>query len=164
MAETLNYAGAGRCYQDVNTPENCAEYGRSYTFAEAIAGQTTSSPTDNPSTVVGLCPAGSHLPSAAEWNVLLSFVGSGSSAKLRAQGLLVNGVAGTDTFGFNWMLQGSYVGHWQLSYGLWSSSYDGVTYSYSEDAVWGSNEVTCDTRYDLWHIYPDAAEIRCVLN
>jgi hypothetical protein len=74
MAENLNYDVPGNatdvCYQ--NNDDNCVTYGRLYNWATAMGGSASS--TANPSGVQGVCPAGWHLPSSAEWNVLMKFV------------------------------------------------------------------------------------------
>jgi len=69
MAENLNYATKGSvCYE--NKEENCAKYGRLYTWNDAISA----------------CPAGWHLPLDDEWATLENFVGGKDIAckKLRA--------------------------------------------------------------------------------
>jgi hypothetical protein len=51
MAENLNFAAEGSlCYE--NNSENCEEYGRLYTWGQAMSS----------------CPKGWHLPSETEWN------------------------------------------------------------------------------------------------
>jgi uncharacterized protein (TIGR02145 family) len=84
MARNLNFAGAlgttGVCYG--NDQGNCGFYGHLYTWAEAMNGASSSA--SSPSGVQGVCPVGWHFPSGAEWNSLISFVGSstaGSSLK-----------------------------------------------------------------------------------
>lgn len=59
MAENLNYAGAGVCFEDV--AQNCETMGRLYSVAEA-----TGLPTDDTTPVQGLCPKGWHVPSREE--------------------------------------------------------------------------------------------------
>jgi uncharacterized protein (TIGR02145 family) len=57
MAENLNYSADGsKCYGD--DPANCAKYGRLYNWATAMT----------------VCPIGWHLPSDAEWGILMQFV------------------------------------------------------------------------------------------
>ncbi len=50
-----------------------AEYGCLYNWWAAMNGETTSDA--NPSGVQGICPAGWHLPSDAEWTKLTSYLG-----------------------------------------------------------------------------------------
>jgi uncharacterized protein (TIGR02145 family) len=80
MAENLNYDATGsRCVGTsgtsgvlVSSGGRCDTYGRLYNWNTAMAGTTTSSA--NPSGRRGVCPAGWHLPSDAEWDVLYRFV------------------------------------------------------------------------------------------
>jgi len=58
MAENLNYnANGSKCYD--NSESNCQKYGRLYDWLTAIES----------------CPVGWHLPSNAEWQVLVDFAG-----------------------------------------------------------------------------------------
>jgi uncharacterized protein (TIGR02145 family) len=75
MAENLNYDTANGmgswCYE--NSPDSCAKYGRLYDWNTAMGGMTSTSA--NPSNVQGACPAGWHLPSEVEWDVLITEIG-----------------------------------------------------------------------------------------
>ena len=62
MAENLNYAGNGVCYE--NEHNNCGKWGRLYTWDEAQ----------------NACPEGWHLPSKAEWKTLMDAVGGEDKA------------------------------------------------------------------------------------
>jgi uncharacterized protein (TIGR02145 family) len=103
MAENLNYDvpdnATDVCYQ--NDAANCVTYGRLYNWATAMAGSTSSAA--NPSGRQGVCPAGWHLPSDAEWTALTTFVGGESTAgtKLKANSSLWRTNTGTDDFGFS---------------------------------------------------------------
>jgi len=90
MAENLNYNASGsKCYDDQES--KCQKYGRLYNWATAKTA----------------CPKGWHLPSGAEWNVLMKFVNPNCSnnrscdnagTKLKAtSGWNING---QDTYGF----------------------------------------------------------------
>jgi len=97
MAENLNYAANGsKCYE--NYEINCQIYGRLYNWNTARKS----------------CPKGWHLPSNAEWKVLMkevnpscsndriSCVGAGTKLKARAW-YTYNGdreIANTDEYGF----------------------------------------------------------------
>jgi len=61
-------------------------YGRLYTEAAARNGEAPS--TANPSQVRGICPCGWHLPSDAEWQQLVDFLGGPvvAGGKLKARG------------------------------------------------------------------------------
>ena len=80
MAENLNYASArSNCYND--EASNCTKYGRLYTWNAAMdsaglwstngkgCGYAKYCKIKEP--VRGVCPSGWHLPSEAEWSVLL---------------------------------------------------------------------------------------------
>ena len=103
MAENLNYEAAGSCYDD--KPENCEKYGSLY-------GRNFSD-----------CPAGWHLPSKEEYEVLIKTVPGDAGKKLKAKsgwndddGKPING---TDDFGFSALPGGDGSGGW------WTASSDG---------------------------------------
>jgi uncharacterized protein (TIGR02145 family) len=52
--------------------ENYQNYGVLYNWSAAMAGSSSSSA--NPSDVQGVCPAGWHVPSDAEWTQLVDYV------------------------------------------------------------------------------------------
>ena len=66
--------------------DNYTTYGVLYNWTAAMNGAASSSA--NPSSVQGVCPAGWHLPSDAEWTQLIDFLGGGSIAggKLKETG------------------------------------------------------------------------------
>ena len=86
MAQNLNYETENSdCFND--RAVNCAEYGRLYTWNEAMK----------------VCPAGYHLPDTVEWKTLFAIMGGQAVAgkSLKSQtGWLGNG-NGMDSFGFN---------------------------------------------------------------
>jgi len=79
MAENLNFSG-GKCYN--NKPANCQKYGMLYDWLTAM----------------NACPAGWHLPSIDEWNVLIQNVEDNPGTKLKA--------SGKNDFGFSALLGG----------------------------------------------------------
>jgi len=130
MAENLNYnAPNSKCYGDNtggDSQGNCVIYGRLYNWATAKV----------------VCPSGWHLPSYAEWNVLITSVGGTSTAgtKLKTVSGWYTGsgyIAGSDYYGFS-ALPGGYgfsVGGFDVggSGGLWwSSSEDDSGSAYDE--------------------------------
>jgi uncharacterized protein (TIGR02145 family) len=157
MAENLNYKASGsKCgtatgsITDDNT-EYCNTYGRLYNWATAMNGSASSSA--NPSGRQGVCPAGWHLPSDAEWDVLVQYVdpdwtsnssgGNVAGTKLKAKSGWNSNGNGMDEFGFS-ALPGGYggssgtfysvglIGHW------WSTTeYDATNaydrYMYNSD-------------------------------
>ncbi len=130
MAENLNCDVKGsKCYND--DPANCAKYGRLYDWTTAMNGSASS--TSVPSGVQGVCPKGWHLPSKAEWEVLITAVGGSSTAgsKLKAKNDWNNDGNGTDDHDFS-ALPGGGGGssgsfHTAGNYGGWwaASEYEG---------------------------------------
>ncbi len=72
MAQNLNYATAGSITND-NDPQYAAKYGRLYHWSELMEGASSS--TANPSGVRGICPKEWHIPSQAEFDQLINFLG-----------------------------------------------------------------------------------------
>jgi len=91
MAENLNCVGedavnpVGKCYN--NDPLNCNIYGRLYDW----------------STAKWICPSGWHLPTDAEWDILVNYAGGSDAAgtKLKAKSGWNNNGNGTDNYGFS---------------------------------------------------------------
>jgi len=144
MAENLNYNASGSvCYN--NSDDNCANYGRLYNWSTAMNGASSSSL--SPSGVQGVCPAGWHLPSDAEWGALMRFVnpncsvtgscaGAGTKLKSSTGWNSYSGVpAGTDEHGFSALpggignsggnfLDAGYFGNW------WSATEFNASYAW----------------------------------
>jgi len=146
MAENLNYnASNSRCYNDYTGGDrqgNCAKYGRLYNWATAMdidASCNTSTISTCGATVSskhkGICPVGWHIPSNADWNVLMKSIDPSCSdnndcasagTKLKATSYWNSFNVGTDNYGFTALLGGSgysdgsfrFVG----DYGLWWSA------------------------------------------
>jgi len=127
MAENLNYNASGsKCYD--NNSANCNKYGRLYNWSTAM-GDANSSGTI-PSGVQGVCPVGWHLPSDAEWQILVDYAGSNNitgggsdiaGTKLKSS----TGWNGTDDFGFSALpggLGNSSGFHYAGRYGNWWSA------------------------------------------
>ena len=110
IAENLNYNASGsRCYGDNtggDSQGNCAKYGRLYDWATAMALDASCNSSSCASQVQakhrGVCPAGWHIPSDAEWDVLMTVVGGSSTAgrHLKATNGWNNDGNGLDTYGF----------------------------------------------------------------
>ena len=128
MAENLNYkAHQSFCYED--DPANCDKYGRLYMWAAAMDSAAVFSEGGKGCgegeichpvyPVRGVCPAGWHLPSDAEWDALKRFVAGslfggvtypvGYTLK-SASGWEENG-NGSDAFGFEALPAGRHYGH-----------------------------------------------------
>jgi len=135
LARNLNYNVSGSlCYGDNtggDSQNSCSAYGRLYDWATALdidvacntatlanCGATLNTPHK------GICPAGWHIPSDAEWDVLTAAVGgtgsgnrTGAATPLKAtSGWNASGiyVAGTDSYGFS-ALPGGYYDYWEAS-------------------------------------------------
>jgi len=88
MAENLNFSahveGDSWCYN--NTPDNCAEYGRLYTWNAAMTA----------------CPVGWNLPTNDDWsNLVFSAGGSVAGTKLKSSSSGWSDWGGTDDFDFS---------------------------------------------------------------
>lgn len=110
MGENLRYVSPGsRCYGDVTS--QCNIYGRLYEWTAIMNGGGFTNA--NPSNVRGLCPAGWHVPSLSEWDVLLTRFGGRNAAGLaliQAAGwTFVEGTA-TNASGMNILAAGGYGG------------------------------------------------------
>jgi uncharacterized protein (TIGR02145 family) len=153
MAENLNLkTESSSCYNDF--AENCAKYGRLYTWAAAMDSVgtwtangkgcglgSTCSPTDP---VRGVCPSGWHLPTSAEWNILFTEVGGDSVAAkvLKSASGWDDSGNGTDDFGFS-ALPAGYS--------------NGGTYSHngSRASFWSSSEYES---YRSYYVYMEKDE------
>jgi uncharacterized protein (TIGR02145 family) len=141
MAENLNYDVAGsKCYG--NDPANCAKYGRLYDWATAM-GLPSSCNSNTCSSQInakhrGICPSGWHIPSDAEWDVLMTAVGGSSIAgtKLKATSGWNSGSNGTNEFGFAALPGG---------YGDSDGSFDGVGYG---SFWWSASEGISNRAYN----------------
>jgi uncharacterized protein (TIGR02145 family) len=109
MAENLNYDVTGsKCGNEARgwiteDTADCDKYGRLYNWSTAMNGASSSNL--SPSGVQGVCPAGWHLPSNAEWTTLTDFVGGASTAgtKLKSSQYWEYygpSYTGTDDYGF----------------------------------------------------------------
>ncbi len=67
------YGYEGTNLEDAKSTANYSTYGVLYNWPAAMAGSDGS--TANPSGVRGVCPAGWHLPSDAEWTELFDYLG-----------------------------------------------------------------------------------------
>ena len=120
-----------KCYD--NDEANCTKYGRLYDWATAMGLASSCNSTSCSSQIQskhnGICPSGWHLPSDAEWNVLVNYTGGSSTAgsKLKAEsGWDSNG---TDDYGFS-ALPG---GHLNRDGSFSSVGYHGIWWSATED-------------------------------
>jgi len=113
MAENLNYNVTGsKCYNNI---DNCTKHGRLYDWATAMALPSSCKSNYCSSQInakhKGICPTGWHIPSDADWNVLMKFVNpscidnaytcAGARTKLKATNGWNNNGNGEDKFGFS---------------------------------------------------------------
>jgi len=167
MAENLNYAYTSVPYKykgtnDVYTSDstswcnnndasNCTKYGRLYTWAAAMDSTRTWSfngrgcgygKTCSPTYPVrGICPAGWHLPTRAEFETLFTSVGGKSSAGTMLKSTSGWTWNGSDTYSFSALPSGS-----RFSYGVFSNE---VAY------FWSSTEFHSDDAYFMCMNYYD---------
>ena len=130
MAENLNYAEAGCCYDD--TEENCTLYGRLYSNEELLQGTITSN--ENPSGIQGICPAGWHVPSLAEFRDLRTYLEMQGPfvEELLKEKIIING---TEVQRFN-ALYGGEKGRLNIFRGESFQAYFGSTTINIDDNLW----------------------------
>jgi uncharacterized protein (TIGR02145 family) len=120
MTQDLNYDIPGNssdvCYE--NNAENCANYGRLYTFADAK----------------NVCPPGWDLPKKNEWQMLIDNVGGLEVAgeKLKANNTTNNKWNGTNDYNFNALPAGLQYANGTFGYinnkGIWWGSSGNTEY------------------------------------
>jgi len=113
MAQNLNYeAKDSKCYgengkvtlSNAEIQANCDKYGRLYLWATAMACVNSSCVSQISAKHRGVCPAGWHIPSKAEWQELVDLAGGDKVAgkKLKATiGWSYPRDGGTDDYGFS---------------------------------------------------------------
>jgi len=111
MAENLNYDvpddTTDVCYD--NKADHCEKYGRLYSWYTAIDGIFSSSTV--PSGIQGVCPAGWHVPSNAEWSILENHAGGANEAAVKLKPPTAWYYDhGTDRYGFSALPGGSCCG------------------------------------------------------
>lgn len=120
MAKNLNYAptaDSSWCYNNLET--NCATYGRLYSWSTAMAVDLVYDSTAWGGSDVlhqGICPAGWHVPSYAEWVTLVDYaIANGASTaaepndNLKANSTLWAANTGVDTYAFAALPSGYYL-------------------------------------------------------
>ncbi len=116
------------CYNDL--PANCDTYGGLYMWDEAMQYVTTEG-------AQGICPDGWHMPTEAEVQTLITFVGNDGNALKREDQGSGDG-QGTNTSGFSALLTGGkeYSGGYYSGLGEWGSIYIGKDGSCGYDCVY----------------------------
>jgi len=160
----LNYDVEGsRCYGD--NEANCVVYGRLYDWATAMALDTSCNMGSCASEIgtkhQGVCPGGWHIPSNADWNVLMKFVNPSCSDnseckyagdKLRASSGWNNMSTGKDDYGFSALPSG---------YGSYRNDGNvGFLMGNKEGLWWSTSEYTenFNSAY-YWFISDDSGDI-----
>ncbi len=143
----------GFWYYPSNNSANATTLGLLYNWAALMRGAVSSD--ENPSDVQGICPAGWHVPSDAEWTELTDFVGSqsdytcggysGNIAKALASKTgwmnfssnctVGNNSADNDATGFGMVPAGYYSGSFNAS----TTAYCASATEYSENYVYNRN-------------------------
>ncbi len=139
------------CYNNVET--QCDVYGGLYQWAEMVqyyngATNTTSWNPAPQGMVQGLCPAGWHLPSDAEWATLIAQLGgdlvAGDALKEAGETHWAEGNTGTNTSNFT-----ALAGGLRMGTGLFGDqSYMGY--------FWASSEVTSTESWYLYLLFNDS--------
>lgn len=149
IAENLNYIpsdSSSRCYGGKD--ENCVIYGRLYNWNSAVVA----------------CPAGSHLPSSEEWQIMEKYVltlGQVGPLLKSTQGWGSGG--GSDSLGFQALPGGAYDGieyYYQGTWGYWWTASEVNVYS-------GYVKSLSELSTDLHDGIDDKAvfnSVRCVVN
>ncbi|MDQ7816740.1 MAG: FISUMP domain-containing protein [Melioribacteraceae bacterium] len=132
------------CYD--NNPGNCNTYGGFYQWAEAVQYKNGATNTTFPSpsfsgNVQGICPPGWHLPTIAEFQVLIGSVGNDGN-KLKAVGQGSGEGVGTNTTGFSALMTGirnsnGIFSDFSNATVYWSST-QGSNYDGASDIILGS--------------------------
>ncbi|NLB63101.1 MAG: hypothetical protein GX801_03215, partial [Fibrobacter sp.] len=78
------------------------------------------------------CPAGWHLPTEEEWNILYNYIGSGAKDKLKSDNLWDGYANGTDDYGFSALPGGYYIVE-RSGYGIFG-------YEFQDARWWGGTE------------------------
>lgn len=158
------YDYEGTDVEEAKNEENYTTYGVLYNWTAAMAGSASSNA--NPSTVQGVCPTGWHLPSEAEWDQLIDYLGGVyvAGGKLKEIGLMNwqdPNAGATNEAGFK-ALPGGYSG-WSTfeelgSQGFWwSATENSSEFSWSSEMNYDDDGVNVQGNYKQL-----AYSVRCV--
>lgn len=161
----------GTDVSEAKATDNYATYGVLYNWPAAMVGSATSA--TNPSGVQGVCPAGWHLPSDAEWKELINYLGGESVAggKLKETGTThwaSPNTGATNESGFT-ALPGGFFDNNKFDfdsgrdYGFWWSTTEYIPeLSLSERYLFNYRMNNYDSNVDRRYIYGDGLSVRCV--
>jgi uncharacterized protein (TIGR02145 family) len=153
------------CFE--NSTTNCDVYGGLYLWNEMMQYVTTPG-------VQGICPAGWHLPTNAEWTVLTTFLGGESVAggKIKSTGTFEAGTGlwrdpnyeATNSSGFTALpggFRGSDVNFHSLGYDayIWSSTEDGTGNAFNQSLYFNYADI-----FLFSFTKEDGFSVRCVKN
>lgn len=173
MAENLNFdTDSSFCTKD--SVRYCDKYGRLYVWGTAVDNRgkwsanckycddTKTCPMIEP--VRGVCPAGWHLPSKAEWDTLYTAVGGESTAGkvLKSLSGWYKDGNGTDDFGFSVLPAGYGAGnmaYYRETYDayFWASTDGGSSNAYSRELNWDRDSADRDGNYKYY-----GYSVRCI--
>lgn len=175
MAENLHYESSESW---VN--ENHPEYGRYYSWSAAVGQTSNQCGTTNCSNTEGkqgVCPDGWHVPKNSDFSMLISTVGSTTTAggllksddgwNKAKDGSAYNDGAGTNTYGFNAKSTGQYdivpsrFSNTGYSTFIWSSSQGTTPATQASSLILRSTENTA-TVYTSFSKTEFAASVRCI--
>jgi uncharacterized protein (TIGR02145 family) len=176
MAENLNYAvDSSWCYE--NSADSCAKYGRLYQWASAMALPVAYNDAlwgGSDANHQGVCPAGWHLPTNAEWTVLGNAVGGENVAgtALKSTSGWNEGGNGTDAYGFSALPAGCRYGDGFFNdvgdyAGFWSASEDGTGLAYNLNLDYSARMYTDTDERNDYGSGDDghyALSVRCLKN
>lgn len=159
------YGYDGTNVADAKATDNYATYGVLYNWTAAMDGEASS--TTNPSGIQGVCPAGWHLPSDAEWTELTDYLGetTGAGGKLKETGTThwaSPNKGATNETGFTALPGGyrnpngpfvsiGYLGYW------WSATEYGAADAWYRDMLYDFSHV-----YRSGHYKEAGISVRCV--
>src|SRR5690554_1489570 len=132
------YGYDGTNVADAKATGNYATYGVLYNWTAAMDGEASS--TTNPSGIQGVCPAGWHLPSEAEWAELTNYLGGTVLAgdKLKETGTThwnTRNIGATNETGFTALPGGTRYGNGTF-YGIGGSGYWWSATEYDATNAW----------------------------
>lgn len=163
------YGYEGIDVSEAKATENYKTYGVLYNWPAAMAEKATSN--ENPSGVQGVCPAGWHLPSRAEFVQLTDFFGGFgvTAGKLKEAGTMhweSTNVGITNEFNFTALPGGQKI----LEKGFVEIKTDGHWWTTTQDANWTHNAFhlyfssTSSGAYGQWVLKSTGLSVRCVKN
>ncbi|HPW66870.1 MAG TPA: FISUMP domain-containing protein [Salinivirgaceae bacterium] len=155
----------GNSVEEAKATANYTTYGVLYNWLAAMNKETSSEA--NPSGIQGVCPEGWHLPSQAEWQQLIDFLGGEEIAggKLKEAGTthwISPNEGATNETGFT-ALPGGYRGYCGMFKGVgnmgfwWSATAQSSIYAWTFSMIYDYGQI-----YSNYYIKEDGFSVRCV--